>query len=115
MQLKNSIETCTKYKEERANIRPRCGKLVIKYHSNTPNLILSCTEKLKESKLITNKQWLWGYVQATSKIFTLTLELDRASQTKILCTLSPKLLRVNSNCKHQSNSSSTWTCAKELI
>ena len=47
IQVKNSIETCTKYKEERANIKPRRGKLVIKYHSNTPNLILSCTEKLK--------------------------------------------------------------------
>ena len=68
------------------------GKLVMKCHSNTPNLILLCIEKLKESKLITNKQQLWGYAQAKSKISTLTLELDQASQTKLLCTLSPKPL-----------------------
>ena len=35
VQEKNSIETCTKYKEERVNIKPKRGKLVIKYHSNT--------------------------------------------------------------------------------
>ena len=42
-------------------------KLVMKCHSNTPNLILLCIEKLKESKLITNKQSLWVYAQAKSK------------------------------------------------
>ena len=67
IQAKNSIETCTKYKEQRVNIKPKHGKLVIKYHSNTPMLILSCTEKLKESKLITNKQWLWGYMLKPSQ------------------------------------------------
>ena len=92
IQVKNSIETCTKYKEERINIKPRHGKLVIKYHSSTPNLILSCTEKFKKSKLITNKQWLWGYAQAKSKISILTLKLDQASQTKLLRTLSPNPL-----------------------
>ena len=36
IQAKNSIETCTKFKEERVNIKPKHGKLVIKYHLNTP-------------------------------------------------------------------------------
>ena len=75
------------------------GKLVIKYHSNTPNLIPSCTEILKESKLITNKQRLRGYAQAKSKISNLNPRIrssliDKTSMYTFTkdCTLSPKTL-----------------------
>ena len=52
IQEKNSIETCTKYKEERVNIKPKRGKLVIKYHSNTPKSFFFFFGKLQITPLM---------------------------------------------------------------